>query len=70
MANKSFKFTVYGEGTDAIYKENTIANPSVPSDSTSTFFDTQIARSSIQTLTIAKDNTVPEESLKTAKDIS
>lgn len=30
MAGKSFRFNLYGEGRDAIYKENTIYNPSTP----------------------------------------
>lgn len=60
MAGKSFRFTVYGEGTGAIYKNNVIATPSVPSNSNSTFFDTQVARSNIQTVTIADNNIVPD----------
>lgn len=60
MAGKSFKFTVYGEGTGAIYRNNVISNPSAPSSSSSTFLNTQITRNSIQTITIAEDNTVPD----------
>ena len=70
MSNQSFKFTVWGEGTGAIYKNNVITQPSTPSDSSSTFLNTSIARSSIQTLTIVENNEVPEESQESAVDIS
>ena len=71
MANKNFKFTLYGEGTGAVYKENTMAEVSTPSNSDSVFLNTQIARSSIQTITIAEDNTVPEDVPENnTKDIS
>ena len=33
MQNQSFRFTVWGEGTGAIYKNNVIAQPSTPSSS-------------------------------------
>ncbi len=70
MSNSSFRFSVYGQGTGAIYKKNVIANPSTPSSSDSNFLNTSITRSSIQTITIAKDNTIPESGIIDTVDIS
>ena len=59
MAGKSFKFSIYGKGTGAIYEENVIGNYTSPSSSDSVFLNTSLARSSIKSITIAEDNTVP-----------
>jgi len=57
-----------GEG--AIYKENVITTSDNPSASTSKFFNTEVMREEIQSLTIAEDNTVPDTPGVVSKDIS
>lgn len=61
--NQTFSFSIYSEGTGAIYKENVIANYSSPTDANSSFLDTDLIRKDIQSVTIAKDNNVPEEAI-------
>ena len=54
MAGRTFKFSIYGEGTGAIYEENVIDNYTAPSNSDSVFFNTSLARSSIKSITISE----------------
>ena len=70
MAGKSFLFKVWGSGTGAIYKENVITPAGNPSSGSSKFFDTDIMRNQIETITIADSNKVPEEEGIVSKDIS
>lgn len=70
MAGKNFLFKLWGSGEGAIYKENVITTPDNPSSSTSKFFNTEVMREEINTITIAEDNTVPEEEGIISKDIS
>ena len=70
MAGKSFLFKVWGSGTGAIYKENVITPSENPSSGSSKFFDTDIMRNQIETITIADSNKVPEEEGIISKDIS
>ena len=70
MAGKNFLFKLWGSGEGAIYKENVITTPDNPSTSTSKFFNTEVMREEIQTLTIAEDNTVPDTPGVVSKDIS
>ena len=70
MAGKNFLFKLWGSGEGAIYKENVITTPDNPSTSTSKFFNTEIMREEINTLTIADSNKVPEEEGVISKDIS
>lgn len=60
MSSQAFRFSIFGEGTGAIYKENTIANFTPPTNSSSPFLNSGIARSDIESITIVEDNTVPE----------
>ena len=70
MAGKNFLFKLWGSGEGAIYKENVITTPDNPSASTSKFFNTEVMREEIQSLTIAEDNTVPDTLGVVSKDIS
>ena len=70
MAGKNFLFKLWGSGEGAIYKENVITTPDSPSASTSKFFNTEVMREEIQSLTIAEDNTVPDIEGVVSKDIS
>ena len=70
MAGKNFLFKLWGSGGGAIYKENVITTPDNPSTSTSKFFNTEVMREEIQSLTIAEDNTVPDTEGVVSKDIS
>ena len=70
MAGKNFLFKLWGSGEGAIYKENVITTPDNPSASTSKFFNTEVMREEIQSLTIAEDNTVPDTPGVVSKDIS
>ena len=70
MAGKSFIFKLWGAGEGAIYKENVMTTSDDPTDSTSKFFDTEVMREEIQSLTIAEDNTVPDIEGVVSKDIS
>ena len=70
MAGKNFLFKLWGSGEGAIYKENVITPPDNPSSSRSKFFNTKVMREEINTITIAEDNTVPEEERIISKDIS
>ena len=70
MAGKNFLFKLWGSGEGAIYKENVITTPDNPSSSTSKFFNTEVMREEINTLTIAENNKVPEEEGVISKDIS
>ena len=70
MAGKNFLFKLWGSGEGAIYKENVITTPDNPSASTSKFFNTEVMREEIQSLTIAEDNTVPDTPGVISKDIS
>ena len=70
MAGKNFLFKLWGSGEGAIYKENVITTPDNPSASTSKFFNTEVMREEINTLTIADSNKVPEEEGIVSKDIS
>ena len=70
MTNQNFRFNIYGEGTGAIYKENVIQNETTkPSNSTSTFLNTEVLRNQIESITIEKTNVVPNDA-KYSKDIS
>ena len=70
MTNQNFRFNIYGEGTGAIYKENVIQNETTtPSSSTSTFLNTEVLRNQIESITIEKNNVVPNDA-KYSKDIS
>ena len=70
MSNQNFRFNIYGEGTGAIYKENVIQNETTtPSSSTSTFLNTEVLRNQIESITIEKNNVVPNDA-KYSKDIS
>ena len=70
MTNQNFRFNIYGEGTGAIYKENVIQNETTtPSSSTSTFLNTEVLRNQIESITIEKNNVVPNNA-KYSKDIS
>ena len=70
MSNQNFRFNIYGEGTGAIYKENVIQNETtVPSSSSSTFLNTEVLRNQIESITIEKNNIVPNDA-KYSKDIS
>ena len=70
MAGKNFLFKLWGSGEGAIYKENVITTPDSPTGSTSKFFNTEVMREEIQSLTIAEDNTVPDTPGVVSKDIS
>ena len=70
MAGKNFLFKLWGSGEGAIYKENVIITSDNPSTSTSKFFNTEVMREEIQSLTIAEDNTVPDTPGVVSKDIS
>ena len=70
MAGKNFVFKLWGSGEGAIYKENVITTSDNPSASTSKFFNTELMREEIQSLTIAEDNTVPDTPGVISKDIS
>ena len=70
MAGKNFLFKLWGAGEGAIYKENVITTSDNPSTSTSKFFNTEVMREEIQSLTIAEDNTVPDTPGVVSKDIS
>ena len=70
MTNQNFRFNIYGEGTGAIYKENVIQNETTqPSSSSSTFLNTEVLRNQIESITIEKNNIVPNDA-KYSKDIS
>ena len=70
MTNQNFRFNIYGEGTGAIYKENVIQNETTtPSSSSSTFLNTEVLRNQIESITIEKNNVVPND-VKYSKDIS
>ena len=70
MSNQNFRFNIYGEGTGAIYKENVIQNETTtPSNSSSTFLNTEVLRNQIESITIEKTNVVPNDA-KYSKDIS
>ena len=60
MAGKNFLFKLWGSGEGAIYKENVITTPDSATGSTSKFFNTEVMREEIQSLTIAEDNTRSE----------
>ena len=70
MAGKNFLFKLWGSGEGAIYKENVITTPDNPTGGTSKFFNTEVMREEIQSLTIAEDNTVPDIEGVVSKDIS
>ena len=70
MAGKNFLFKLWGSGEGAIYKENVITTSDNPGASTSKFFNTEVMREEIQSLTIAEDNTVPDIEGVVSKDIS
>ena len=70
MAGKDFLFKLWGAGEGAIYKENVITTPDSPTGGTSKFFNTEVMREEIQSLTIAEDNTVPDTPGVVSKDIS
>ena len=70
MAGKDFLFKLWGAGEGAIYKENVITTPDNPTGGTSKFFNTEVMREEIQSLTIAEDNTVPDTPGVVSKDIS
>ena len=70
MAGKNFLFKLWGSGEGAIYKENVITTSDNPTASTSKFFNTEVMREEIQSLTIAEDNTVPDTPGVVSKDIS
>ena len=70
MTNQNFRFNIYGEGTGAIYKENVIQNETTtPSNSSSTFLNTEVLRNQIESINIEKTNVVPNDA-KYSKDIS
>ena len=70
MTNQNFRFNIYGEGTGAIYKENVMQNETTtPSNSSSTFLNTEVLRNQIESITIEKNNIVPNDA-KYSKDIS
>lgn len=60
MSNKSFRFSIYSEGTGAIYEANTIGTFATPSNSSSPFLNSGLARKDIEAITIVEDNTVPD----------
>ena len=70
MTGKKFLFKLWGSGEGAIYKENVITTPDSATGSTSKFFNTEVMREEIQSLTIAEDNTVPDTPGVVSKDIS
>ena len=70
MAGKNFLFKLWGSGEGAIYKENVITTSDNPTRGTSKFFNTEVMREEIQSLTIAEDNTVPDTPGVVSKDIS
>ena len=70
MAGKNFLFKLWGSVEGAIYKENVITTPDSATGSTSKFFNTEVMREEIQSLTIAEDNTVPDTPGVVSKDIS
>ena len=70
MAGKNFLFKLWGSGEGAIYKENVITTTDNPTGGTSKFFNTEVMREEIQSLTIAEDNTVPDTPGVISKDIS
>ena len=70
MAGKNFLFKLWGSGEGAIYKENVITTTDSATGSTSKFFNTEVMREEIQSLTIAEDNTVPDTPGVVSKDIS
>ena len=70
MAGKNFLFKLWGAGEGAIYKENVITTSDNPTGGTSKFFNTEVMREEIQSLTIAEDNTVPDIPGVISKDIS
>ena len=70
MAGKNFLFKLWGAGEGAIYKENVITTSDNPTGGTSKFFNTEVMREEIQSLTIAEDNTVPDTPGVVSKDIS
>ena len=70
MAGKNFLFKLWGSGEGAIYKENVMTTSDNATSSTSKFFNTEVMREEIQSLTIAEDNTVPDTEGVVSKDIS
>ena len=70
MAGKNFLFKLWGSGEGAIYKENVMTTSDNPTSSTSKFFNTDVMREEIKSLTIAEDNTVPDTDGVVSKDIS
>ena len=70
MSGKNFLFKLWGSGEGAIYKENVITTSDNPTGGTSKFFNTEVMREEIQSLTIAEDNTVPDTPGVVSKDIS
>ncbi len=70
MAGKDFLFKLWGSGEGAIYKENVITTSDSATASTSKFFNTEVMREEIQSLTITEDNTVPDTPGVVSKDIS
>ena len=70
MSGKNFLFKLWGSGEGAIYKENVITTLDSPTGGTSKFFNTEVMREEIQSLTIAEDNTVPDTPGVVSKDIS
>ena len=70
MAGKDFLFKLWVAGEGAIYKENVITTSDNPTGGTSKFFNTEVMREEIQSLTIAEDNTVPDTPGVVSKDIS
>ncbi|MBQ8192942.1 MAG: BspA family leucine-rich repeat surface protein [Bacilli bacterium] len=60
MGGNYFRFSLYSEGTGAIYEENTIATFTTPSNSSSPFLNSGLARKDIEAITIVEDNTVPD----------
>ncbi len=60
MSDKSFRFYLYGEGTDAIYEENYLRSNNVNVDSDSLFLNTDITRGEIESVKTVDNNIVPE----------
>ncbi len=68
MSNKPFKFSLYGEGEDAIYEENYI-RATGDTNADSLFLNTDIKREEIESIKTVDTNIVPE-SISKSFDIS
>ena len=72
MANKSFSFHLYGEGSGAIIESNVIESEITKArNENDTFLNSSLLRKNIETISIAENNIVPSEiNVENTLDIS